>query len=199
MRHYRIGVLVLPLIFVSAFAFASESNHDKQSKYAGQEKRAIKSLSPEDITELKRGGGWGLAKAAELNGVPGPAHLLEMKNQIPLTKDQVEAITKIYNQMKSEAIKLGNQLIEFEKDLEIRFQKNSVDRETLKQSLTAISQTRNELRFVHLATHLETPKILSPEQIKKYNALRGYSNSDPCENIPSGHNAEMWRKHNGCN
>ena len=109
--------------------------------------------------------------------------------------DQVVAITKIYNQMKTEAIKLGIQLIEFEKDLEIGFQNNSVDRETLKQSLAAISQTRSDLRFVHLATHLETPKILSLEQIDKYNALRGYSNSDPCKNVPSGHNAEMWRKH----
>ncbi len=43
----------------------NDSNHD--SKYIGQENRAIKSLSSEDIAELERGGGWGLAKAAELN------------------------------------------------------------------------------------------------------------------------------------
>jgi hypothetical protein len=30
-----------------------------------------------------------------------------------------------------------------------------------------------------------------------YNKLRGYSN-DPCQNIPEGHNVEMWKKHNGC-
>lgn len=38
--------------------------------------RAIKSLSDNDIKELRRGGGWGLALAAELKGMPGPADLL---------------------------------------------------------------------------------------------------------------------------
>ena len=61
------------------------SGHSQVSKYGGQKGRAIKSLSADDIAELQRGGGWGLAKAAELNGVPGPAHLLEMKNEVPLT------------------------------------------------------------------------------------------------------------------
>ena len=35
------------------------------SKYVGEENRKIKSLSPDDVEELKKGGGWGLAKAAE--------------------------------------------------------------------------------------------------------------------------------------
>ena len=51
--------------------------------------RAIKSLSESDIQELRRGGGWGLALPAELNGMPGPVHLLELKDQIPLATDQV--------------------------------------------------------------------------------------------------------------
>ena len=62
------------------------------SKYVGQEKRDIKSLSDEDIKELKAGAGWGLAKAAELNELPGPKHILEMKKEIELTFEQVLAI-----------------------------------------------------------------------------------------------------------
>lgn len=54
------------------------------SPYAGLETRAIKSLSDADIETLRQGGGWGLALAAELNGVPGPAHLLELKDEIGL-------------------------------------------------------------------------------------------------------------------
>jgi len=27
--------------------------------------------------------------------------------------------------------------------------------------------------------------------------LRGYG-GDPCANVPAGHNAEMWRRHNNC-
>lgn len=35
-------------------------------------------------------------------------------------------------------------------------------------------------------------------QITKYNQLRGYASDDPCSNIPEGHDATMWKKHNSC-
>ena len=66
-------ILVLILILTPSITF-SEANHSHKSKYVGEEKREIKSLSETDIEELKNGKGWGLAKAAELNGVPGPVH-----------------------------------------------------------------------------------------------------------------------------
>jgi hypothetical protein len=48
------------------------------SPYAGQQTRAIKALSPEDLAGLLNGEGMGMAKAAELNGYPGPVHVLEL-------------------------------------------------------------------------------------------------------------------------
>lgn len=194
----KIALLILPILIFAVTAQASDGSHSKASKYAGEEKRSIKSLSPDDIAELKRGGGWGLAKAAELNGVPGPAHLLEMKDKIPLTEDQVMAIDKTYKQMKAQAIKQGERLIVLEQELELQFRSGSITQDALRASLTRIANVRIELRFIHLATHLKTPDILSKNQIRKYNELRGYSNPDPCANIPEGHNAEIWRKHNGC-
>jgi hypothetical protein len=194
----KIALLILPILMLAVTAQANDDSHSKGSKYAGEEKRSIKSLSPDDIAELKRGGGWGLAKAAELNGVPGPAHLLEMKDKIPLTKDQVMAINKTYKQMKAQAIKQGEHLIVLEQELELQFRSGSITPDALRASLIKIANVRMELRFTHLAAHLKTPDILSKDQIRKYNELRGYSNPDPCANIPDGHNAEMWRKHNGC-
>jgi len=194
----KIALLILPILMLAVTAQANDDSHSKGSKYAGEEKRSIKSLSPDDIAELKRGGGWGLAKAAELNGVPGPAHLLEMKDKIPLTKDQVMAINKTYKQMKAQAIKQGEHLIVLEQELELQFRSGSITPDALRASLIKIANVRMELRFTHLAAHLKTPDILSKDQIRKYNELRGYSNPDPCANIPEGHNAEMWRKHNGC-
>ncbi len=79
---------------------AAQNSADHASKYAGQQKRMIKSLSADDIAELEKGAGWGLARAAELNGIPGPAHLLELKHEIGLTVEQIEKIKIIYNQMK---------------------------------------------------------------------------------------------------
>ena len=174
---------------------ACASNHS--SEYVGEEHRAIKSLSADDIRELSEGGGWGLAKAAELNGVPGPAHILEMASEINLTPEQQAEIQKIYEQMQSEAISLGNQLIQLEATLNTHFADGSINQAILEQSLQDIERVRAKLRLAHLSAHLQTPNILTPEQSSLYNELRGYS-KDPCENVPQGHNAAMWKKHNGC-
>jgi hypothetical protein len=50
------------------------------SPYAGQQARPIKAVSDEDIAALRKGEGMGMAKAAELNGYPGPAHVLSLRN-----------------------------------------------------------------------------------------------------------------------
>ena len=112
----KVTILLLILMLIPMSIF-SAADHSHQSKYAGEEKREIKSLSETDIEELKNGKGWGLAKAAELNGVPGPVHLLEMKEEIDLSAKQIRAIENIYKKMKQEAIPLGLELIELEMDL----------------------------------------------------------------------------------
>lgn len=192
----KLQLVVCLTALIVPHAYAMEANHS--SGYAGQEKRSIKSLSEDDIAELQAGSGWGLAKAAELNGVPGPKHLLEMKDQIELSNDQVNSIEKLFDEMNAAAMELGAKLIEKERLLELRFQNDIPDAAELESLLNDIGQTRSSLRFVHLSAHLKTPGILSVHQITKYNQLRGYASDDPCSNIPEGHNAIMWKKHNGC-
>ena len=188
---------VLILMSIPSFTF-SAAEHSHRSEYAGQEKREIKSLSETDIEELQNGKGWGLAKAAELNGLPGPLHLLEMKEEIGLSARQIQAIEKIYNHMKQEAIPLGLELIELERELNDHFASLTITDDLLRQILQRIAQVHSQLRYVHLSAHLRTPDILKVEQISLYNKLRGYLSDDPCENIPKGHDPEMWKKHHNC-
>ena len=166
-------LIVVTLLAVSGPA-SGQAPHGEQSPYAGEESRAVKSLSPEDIAELRRGGGWGLAKAAELNGMPGPVHLLELKGQIPLTPEQVVAVTAIYERMRAEAIVEGERFIAGEEALEEAFRAGKVSEESLRAMLHDIEQSRARLRFVHLVAHLETPALLTDEQIARYDRLRGY-------------------------
>ena len=193
----KVTVQILVLILIATCAF-SAADHSHKSKYAGEEKREIKSLSATDIEELQNGKGWGLAKAAELNGVPGPAHLLEMKAEISLSADQTSAIEDIYKKMKQEAIPLGLELIELERELNNHFSNRTITNELLRQILQKIARVYSELRYVHLSAHLKTPDVLTSEQITLYNKLRGYSSDDPCENVPKGHDPEMWKKHHNC-
>jgi len=192
-------ILLLWLVSVLFPSIAlSESGHGYKSKYTGQGKRSIKSLSESDIDQLKNGKGWGLAKAAELNGVPGPIHLLQMKSEIALTDEQVEKVEAVYQKMKKSAIALGEKLIVLERELNDHFANRTITDGVLKELLAMIEGTRSELRYAHLSAHLDTPLIVSGKQIRLYNKLRGYSSDDPCENVPEGHDAEMWKRHNNC-
>jgi hypothetical protein len=192
-RLAAIGLMAVAPTFV----LAQTSGDHPTSPYAGEETREIMSLSAEDIAELRRGGGWGLARAAELNGVPGPAHLLELKDDIPLTPDQVSAIEAIFEPMRQAAIAEGDRLIAREQALDEAFRGRSVTSESLREMVAKIEESRSALRYIHLATHLTTPALLSEEQIARYNALRGYG-ADPCATVPAGMDPAMWRMHHRC-
>ncbi len=193
--------LVLVVVAGAAAAAAQHGGHGGHGApagpYAGQERRAIKGLSDEDVAELRRGGGWGLAKAAELNGAPGPAHLLELKAEIGLSAEQVAAVTAMFERMQAAARAEGETLIALEVALDRGFREGTMDLATLERLTAAIGASLGRLRLVHLAAHLETPKLLSASQVADYNRLRGYG-GDACANVPAGHDAAMWRRHHGC-
>jgi Spy/CpxP family protein refolding chaperone len=176
---------------------SAQHSHGSQAPYAGMQARAVKSLSDSDIRELRRGGGWGLALPAELNGMPGPAHLLELKDKIALTEDQLQKIQALFEDMRKAAIPAGERLIAAETALEAVFASGKVEEGSLRRALAQAESARAELRFIHLSQHGRAALVLKPEQIRRYNILRGYA-EDPCKNIPQGHNAEMYRKHMGC-
>lgn len=177
--------------------FTAVAQDHGAAPYAGFETRAIKSLSDDDIDQLRRGAGWGLALPAELNGKPGPAHLLEHKEALELTPAQVDAITEIYNAMRTEAIATGERLIAAEAALSAAFEGPAPRAEDLAVLIGDAEAARSALRMVHLSRHLETSPLLSEDQIATYQVLRGYA-EDPCLAVPEGHDAAMWKKHNGC-
>ena len=191
---------LLLLIFSICLPLSSlaQHSHEVQTPYAGMQNRAIKSLSDNDINELRRGAGWGLALAAELNGMPGPTHLLELKDQIPLASEQVAKTKVLLDEMRKAALPAGERLIDAEKALEAAFTNGKIDESSLRRLLADSEAARSELRFIHLSQHYKTVQFLKPEQIKRYNILRGYAD-DPCKSIPAGHNPEMYKRHMGCN
>lgn len=175
----------------------AQHNPAGHSPYAGMQSRDIKSLSGADIKELRRGGGWGLALPAELNGMPGPAHLLELRDEIPLTPDQVEKAQALFEDMKKAAIPTGERLIAAEAAIEAAFAERTIEETLLRRLLAEAEAARTELRFVHLSQHYKAAQFLTPDQIERYNVLRGYAD-DPCANVPEGHDPEMYRRHMGC-
>ena len=73
-----------------AFALATHiSSAEAQQPYAGFNMRPIKALSDQQIADLRAGRGMGLALAAELNGYPGPSHVLELAKSLALPRHNV--------------------------------------------------------------------------------------------------------------
>jgi hypothetical protein len=62
----------------------AQAQHASSSPYSGLEEWPIKALSDQQIADLRAGRGMGLALPAELNGYPGPIHVLELGDQLRL-------------------------------------------------------------------------------------------------------------------
>lgn len=165
-----LAVLAIAVLVAPAGA-AAES---VPAPYAGQHTRAIKSLSADDIRQIQEGQGWELAKAAELNGLPGPAHLLELRSELGLSDGQIAGVQAIFDRMRADARRVGARLLDLEMQLDHAFRDRRIEASGLRTLVDAIGTARAELRFIHLAAHLETPEILSDVQIARYGDLRGY-------------------------
>ena len=117
------------------------------------------------------------AKAAELNGYPGPAHVLELKTKLKLTDLQRTATEALMASHKGQAQALGAQLIEAERALDAAFALKTADAASVTDLTKHIGELQAKLRAEHLQTHLTQTAMLTPEQIANYQTLRGYSSA----------------------
>jgi hypothetical protein len=165
--------LSLAIIAALAALGPAEAQHAPASPYAGWEHRPVKALSKEQIADLRAGRGMSLALPAELNGYPGPVHVLELGDQLRLTTDQRIRVQELHAAMKAEAIPLGERLMTQEADLDRQFAIQSVRPAILQAASVEIATTQGALRLAHLRYHLSTLDVLTPEQIRRYGELRG--------------------------
>lgn len=163
-------------------SFAACAAAFAQSPYAGMQTRPIKALSEQQVADLKAGRGMGLAMPAELNGYPGPSHLLELADRLGLTDAQRTEIKGLFEAMKAEAVPIGERLLEQEGALDRLFADRAATPDNVASAVSAIATTQGTLRNAHLKYHLMTVALLQPEQIRRYGELRGYGSGQP-----SGH------------
>ena len=174
------------------------------SPYAGQGKRGIKALPQTDVEGLLTGAGTpfgGMAKPAELNGYPGPRHVLDAveAGEFEITEKQKIRIEGLYEEMKAQAIALGEKVLSIEQGIEDEFANRTVTSGRLREDVANSADTYGRLRFVHLKYHLQMVDVLTPEQVGRYNTLRGYAgNGNPCGSVPEGHDPDLWKMHNDC-
>ncbi len=160
-------------------AGCGSSSEETTSRYAGEQGRAIKALSAEDVEGYLSGQGMGLARAAELNHYPGPKHVLALADELGLTDAQRARIERIFEKMQTEAIRLGKRILEKEGRLDALFADREADPGGTRVLAREIGAFRGDLRFVHLEAHLKMKDLLTEEQVQRYDQLRGYNASAP--------------------
>lgn len=168
------------ILFLAAVgASAQTADHSMhaghaQSPYAPRAGQAIKALTDAQVKEYREGKGMGLAIPAELNGYPGPRHVLDMADALQLTAEQRARMQAVFDSMHARAVTLGEEIIALEQELDRAFAGKTITSERLAVLTRSIGERNGTLRAVHLEAHLAARAILTAEQIAKYGILRGY-------------------------
>ena len=155
---------------VPSFVFAQE-HHEPQVLTGSTQAR---SLTESEVQGYLHGRGMGMAKPAELNSYPGPMHVLELADKLSLTDTQRRDAQRTFEAMRAEAIRIGKLIVEKEGDLNRLFAGGKAERGAVEHIVREIAELQAKLRAVHLNAHLEMKRMLSVEQIKTYDELRGH-------------------------
>ncbi len=164
--HGLLSLLLPTLVATSALAAAP---------YAGQQTRDVKALSADEVSALLDGKGMGFAKAAELNGFAGPAHVLELATELQLTDEQRTRTQALFAAMSASAIVAGRLLVDEERELDRLFATKAISPDRLASELRQIGVLQAQVREVHLQAHLAQVEVLTAEQNARYGQLRGYA------------------------
>ena len=169
-RQFRWWLLVVA--FMTNAAYAQHS-----TPYAGQEQRAIKALSDDEVKQYSSGAGMGHAKAAELNRYPGPMHVLELADKLDLSFEQRTKTAQLMAAHKAHARDLGAKVVAAERELDELFRSARANETELAAKVRVAAAAQGEFRLSHLETHRRMRALLTAEQAARYDTLRGYAGS----------------------
>ena len=95
--------------------------------------------------------------------------------RLQLTPAQTASTEALFSGMQTRAKSLGAALVDQERALDDLFAGRAATVQMLNRSLDEIAQLRSALRAVHLEAHLAQADVLTDEQNKRYQHLRGYT------------------------
>jgi Spy/CpxP family protein refolding chaperone len=174
MRHLPLAALLL-LAATPALAQHGGHQHGRApaTPYAGFQNREASGLDPQEVADLRAGRGMGFALPAELNGYPGPMHVLELADRLALTAAQRARMEALRAAMLDETRPLGEALIAAERALDAVFARGTATAAEVDAASEAAALARGRVRAAHLRVHLATRDALTPAQVASYARLRG--------------------------
>ncbi|MFG0274816.1 MAG: hypothetical protein ACF8QF_07155 [Phycisphaerales bacterium] len=157
-------------------AAQAQQRSDYATEHAGVGDPLLRHLTPAQIRGLGAAAGLGLAKPAELHGLPGPKHVLELADDLELTDEQRDRTQRAYERMRDRAIPAGQRVLDAERRVgEVMQSHPRVIEDEVARALDDAADAWRLLAREHIVAHAEMLSILTPAQVQRYSVLRGYT------------------------
>ena len=139
---------------------------------AGQGHLMVQRCQAEFERVVGEGRGFGMAFVADQNGYPGPMHVLELRERLQLSTEQVRQMEALMGGMFAESKPKSARLLEAERRLGALFAGGRAGEAAIRLAVAEVEEAHREVRLVHLLTHLKTRDLLTDEQRRQYQAAR---------------------------
>jgi hypothetical protein len=144
-----------------------------QSKTDSTAKSPVRTLSRQQFDAYLKGEAANeMAAVGELNHYPMPDKVLKLSNQLDLSAVQIKKITEINTLMHRRRLQIGGSVISNEKTLDSLFKYKKVSDGNLIFYANRHGLYQGELKNAILQACLATEKLLSAQQIAKFESLQ---------------------------
>ena len=136
-------------------------------------KSPVRTLTYQQYNAYVKGeAGNDMARVAEMNHYPMPDKVLKLKKELDLSPIQIKNIETVNNYMRRRRLQIGGSVINTEKALDSLFRTNKIDDGKLIFYTNRYGLYQGELKNAILQACFATEKQLTPQQLKRFEALQ---------------------------
>jgi hypothetical protein len=145
----------------------------EQAAEAAKEGTGLPALSEAQAAGYLDGKAMWHASVAEQHHYPTPRRVFEHAEALELTEAQRRATTRLQEETRLEAIRLGTELVALEQRLNRIFAWNQATAENIAKIVLDIGTLQAQLRLTHLLANIRQKPLLTEEQVRRYDELQG--------------------------
>jgi hypothetical protein len=178
-RVWQLAAVLFSVVVVGSTYLLSTTDQDEVARAAAhaaeaaREGTGIPALSETQATSYLEGNAMWQASVAELNHYPSPSRVLELAEPLGLTVIQRWSTTNLHEEARREAIRLGEELVALEHKLNRIFVWNQASPDNIEKIVLDIGTLRTQIRLTHLVASIRQKALLTEEQVRHYDELRG--------------------------